>query len=88
MVEKLGGLVVLIASAAGLIGIQRLELPGVVTVILVVCAVMISMGSIVVMFSEEPMFLVRTKANKVSKHDRCIEATALLPGPGVGHSKS
>ena len=88
MLERLGGLAVLFASAAGLIGIQTLELPGVVTAILVVCVVAIFMGGVVVLFAEEPLFLARAKANKVSRHDRNIEATALLPGPEVGHSKS
>jgi hypothetical protein len=88
MVERLGGLVVLIASAAGLIGIQSLELPGFVTVILVVCVVSISMGSIVVLFSEEPLFLKGGKANKVIKHDKGIKATALFPRPGGGPRKS
>jgi hypothetical protein len=61
MLERLGGLAVLIASAAGLIGIEALELPGVFTFILVVGTVMIFMGGIVVLFAEKPLFLMRAR---------------------------
>jgi hypothetical protein len=80
MLERLGGLVVVIASAAGLIGIRISELPGVVTAILVICVVTIFMGGVVVLFAEESLFLKGAKANKVINHDKDINAAASMPG--------
>jgi hypothetical protein len=75
MLEKLGGLVVVIASAASMIGIKMLELPGVVTFVLVLCAVMLCMGGIVVLFAEEPVFFVRYSARKAVRHGKASETT-------------
>lgn len=75
MLEKLGGLAVVIASAASMIGIKMLELPGVVTFVLVLGAVMLCMGGIVVLFAEESVFFVHYRARKAVRHGEASETT-------------
>ena len=75
MLEKLVGLAAVIASGASLIGIKMLELPLVVNIVLVFCAVSVFLGGIVVVFAEESIIFARHKARKAVRGGKASQTT-------------
>ncbi len=77
MLEKLGGVVAMVASMAAMAGLSRLNLPIFINIPLVFVCVMIYLGGVVFLFSEGPIFTsVRRQAKSIPQVGKTSKGTA------------
>jgi hypothetical protein len=76
MLEKLGAVVVIVASFVGLYGIKMLNLPIFITIPLVFAGVIICLVGIVFLFSEGPIFTATRQVKTAPQVGKALKETA------------
>jgi len=76
MLEKLGGVVAIVASMAAMAGLSRLNLPIFINIPLVFVCVMIYLGGVVFLFSEGPIFTSARRVKMAPQVGKTLQETA------------
>ena len=76
MLEKLGGVVAMVASMAAMAGLSRLNLPVFINIPLVFVGVMIYLGGVVFLFSEGPIFTSAHRVKTAPRAGKTMKETA------------